>query len=552
MNNTLTKKELTLHQKIIIEYESNLVVLAKPGSGKTFTISEKIKLILKSSLEFRGVIAISYTNKASKELRKRVLNGGVNKKRSFFDTMTTFYLMEIIYPFGCHLFGKISEDYIISGNYDTNPMVTNFRNENKDINYNRLSMQQISQLGEFYRTGILLLESIDALAVHIFDNSIACRRYLRSRYTHIFIDEYQDCGYMQNELFIRLVDEGLIGIAVGDKDQSIYGFAGKDSSYLMSLASDSRFMPFYLEKNFRCNKTISDYSLKLLNDNFQMKENEDIRVIHAQVQGKEDDIARFIDLNIPKLKIKYGIENNNQLAVLVKSNKTGKLVSESLKTKHKFFKPTDLDDDSSLWASVFKNLLINVQSSKTNTFELAEEYYNSIEEEREFKKLYSLIQNVKNSMELEVDIIVQAFIKVANMIFPKAVNSHTISKLKQVLVDQKSVESFAPAADDEVQIMTLHKSKGLEFSVVFHLNLHKYILPEIGPVEGVWVYKNYEQCKNLHYVGITRAEDICILVTSTKRTNFSDDIKNGEPSEFFYVNGLKNYSKRWTDFQSEL
>lgn len=61
--------ELTEEQKAIIESEGNVVVIAVPGSGKTTTISYKIGKILTDISEYNGIIAISYTNKASDELK---------------------------------------------------------------------------------------------------------------------------------------------------------------------------------------------------------------------------------------------------------------------------------------------------------------------------------------------------------------------------------------------------------------------------------------------------------------------------------------------------
>ena len=64
-------KEPTQEQQIIINHPGNIVVTAKPGSGKTYTVVEKIDKVLTSLPDFKGVIAISFTNKASDELKKR-------------------------------------------------------------------------------------------------------------------------------------------------------------------------------------------------------------------------------------------------------------------------------------------------------------------------------------------------------------------------------------------------------------------------------------------------------------------------------------------------
>ena len=80
----------------------NTVVMASPGSGKTFVISEKIKKILGDDalLNYQGVIAISYTRKASGNLKRRTLVDGVYSKNSFFGTIDSFCLTQIVLPFG--------------------------------------------------------------------------------------------------------------------------------------------------------------------------------------------------------------------------------------------------------------------------------------------------------------------------------------------------------------------------------------------------------------------------------------------------------------------
>lgn len=84
----------TDEQKNIIDASGHIVVVARPGSGKTFVLSEKIRELLPLMKSYEGVIAISFTNKASKELKDRSLKGGFDKKESFFGTIHKFYISE--------------------------------------------------------------------------------------------------------------------------------------------------------------------------------------------------------------------------------------------------------------------------------------------------------------------------------------------------------------------------------------------------------------------------------------------------------------------------
>src|SRR5579883_2461417 len=86
----------TDEQLAILAERSHCVVVAKPGSGKTFTLARKIEGILKDLPDSKGVVAISYTNKASDELMTRTLAGGVAPCSTFFGTIDRFFITEVI------------------------------------------------------------------------------------------------------------------------------------------------------------------------------------------------------------------------------------------------------------------------------------------------------------------------------------------------------------------------------------------------------------------------------------------------------------------------
>ncbi|WNL12345.1 UvrD-helicase domain-containing protein [Aliarcobacter cryaerophilus] len=86
----------TLEQENIINYDGNLVTIAKPGSGKTFVLAEKIKRILPKLLEYEGIIAISFTNKASEELKERSLVNGIDKKILFLEQFINFIFQKLL------------------------------------------------------------------------------------------------------------------------------------------------------------------------------------------------------------------------------------------------------------------------------------------------------------------------------------------------------------------------------------------------------------------------------------------------------------------------
>lgn len=96
------------------------------------------------------------------------------------------------------------------------------------------------------------------------------------------------------------------------------------------------------------------------------------------------------------------------------------------------------------------------------------------------------------------------------------------------------IHSYIPAADNEINIMTLHKSKGLEFNIVFHMDMYKYIISDEYPDETT-------QLLNLHYVGITRAIDACYIMNGSKRFSSNKDaFVSACPSSFLDFSGLSD------------
>lgn len=525
-------------QVSVIAFDNNLVVIARPGSGKTFVVSEKVRNILPRLATYQGVIAISFTNKASNELKVRCKRNGINTKSSFFGTIDKFCFSEIVVSFLKQLWGMPRSEIAIEKLSDL-PADENrlFALPKSD---EQLSIEKnIDIIREYYLKGRLFLEFNGLLALYVLRNSIACRKYIQARYTHVFIDEYQDSGLEQHNIFLELESLGLTAIAVGDVDQSIFGFSGKSSKYLVDLSNNSKFTTFPLNDNHRCHNSIINYSLRLLNAKTSLLPVESINVFLKIVGGTQSDVGTWIESMVPEVIEKYAITKKCNIGVLVRSNQTGELINGSLKIKHRFFHSVQLEEHFSLWAQLFCSLLYYRFNERNTAEDIIREYAKILSEPVTLRMLRTAIKSIRFCSREELKDIC---VRIAQNILPRATNVKTIELLSAVIASQQLLDSFKPALDDEVQVMTLHKAKGLEFDVVFHLDLYEWSFPAKVPgPENDWdhpVYNDFTQDLNLHYVGVTRARKACVLCTSTKRFNYLSQMKNGKPSEFLLMNNL--------------
>jgi DNA helicase-2/ATP-dependent DNA helicase PcrA len=524
----LKKLEPSDEQKAIIRDKGNVVVTAKPGSGKTFTVVEKIKCISEILLDYQGVIAISFTRKASHELAVRCERKNIPQKQSFYGTIDNFYISQIICPFAKHI-TRSNVKLEIRANLSEYP-----KYEALIGLKNRVKNDLEELLIEALKDGHIFLQICGETAMYILEKVKDCILYLKARYTHIFIDEYQDCGDAQHKVFMKLVDEGIIGVAVGDMDQAIYGFADRDSKYLAGLLSNDIFSHYEISKNHRCHKTISAYSLKMLGIRPQ-KLKEETRVIRVNVDGSDIEIMKAIDKYLPKIKKKYGIENNNEIAILCRNNGTAKRAYDFLSTPSKLFKETELDRYNSYWSRLFNDILQSYFDDSIYAIDFIEKYIDEDLSKKDFIKGINIINDIyytdRNSIALKLD----SFSEFASLVYPEYRNDESIQVLKKILLDEEQLLSYKPADENEVCILTLHKSKGLEYKVVFHLDLYKWIFPWEDISD-----EDYIQSLNLHYVGVTRAIEVCYLMQGTRRFRSKQkDYIEAVESPFLNIEGLK-------------
>ena len=539
--------ELTDAQKIIVEQDGNCVVLAAPGSGKTFVISEKIRRILLGDelRDYQGVIAISYTRKAAKNLKDRVFANIPFSRSSFFGTIDGFCFSEVIYPFLSHIWGSKKKEISIKSLNDCdkdNQELFLWIKEKRDI-YS-IAEEEWAQLWElYYEEGFVLVEALELLACKIIKESTACRNYLKARYRYIFIDEYQDADIYTSILFDELVSLGLVGIAVGDAKQSIFGYDKKDSKYLQALVERGDFHYFPLDKNFRCSPSIINYSNRLMDADSTLLPASQIDVHLVRIEGEESAVSKFLSSNIKDCCKRYHVKKLSDVAVLAKTNKYLDLIASHLSLPYRMYNTTGLDNDSNVCSSFYAALLRFYYDSNMTFLETLEDFVDiEMLTRYDHKRVLQLKVQLRSlSLPDDVELFVGYCTELADIILPNASNDVSSAILRKVIGDKKSLESYRPLNDNEVNLMTLHKSKGLEFDLVFHLNLHEWVIPSKNIINGDFnncYYPSWQQDLDLHYVGITRAKKACYMIVNNRRLGSKGYIVAGRDSEFLSLNGI--------------
>ncbi len=543
--------EPTEIQKTIITSKGNLVIMASPGSGKTYVISEKIKTLLRNDeiKDYQGVIAISYTRKASANLKDRTLDGGLSCKNSFFGTIDSFCLTQIILCFGDYVLGfpeKVINSIKIGELPEEQRKEYNWLAENKP-DYENIKDGNWIQLFDLYKKGFVLVESLELIALYIFRNSIACRNCIKARFKYIFIDEFQDADTYTDALFRDLVTLGLTGIVVGDKNQSIFGFAHKDNRYLLQLSQDDNFASYILDRNFRCAPSIINYSNRLLDGNCKLLKSDEVNISYLLIEGGEEKVAEFLSGFISSKRKEKGFENLKEVAILVKNIKSLDLIDKALSIPHHRVETTVLDQEMNPCARLYAELLLFYFDPNMMMMSIVDEFTDydmlSIQEKKELARLTMCIRSIDKD---HLAYLLELFRSIANILMPNQHEGLSAKKLREVLADEKMLMTYSPVTKDEVVLMTLHKSKGLEFDYVFHLNMNEWEIPAKIPLDGDFnntKYINYEQDLDLHYVGITRARKGCVLIGNTLRTTSTGKTSIAKASEFLSINNLANLRK---------
>lgn len=305
-----------------------LLILAGPGSGKTKTLTHRIAhLIANCGIKPDEILAVTFTNKAAKEMRSRLARL-LERENSwyFMPFMGTFHgiCVKILRESGTAI--QIDEKFVI---YDESDRLGLVKRSMRDLNISdrevkpQLAVAVISSnknkmissaealdqargqrqklLAMIYERYEIMRQSANALdfddllleVVRLFRTKLKVRALWQERFLHILVDEYQDTNYAQYQIVKMLVNEQQNICVVGDDWQSIYSWRGADFTNILNFKRDwPEAKEVKLEQNYRSTNNILQAAQRLIEQNQQRT---DKKIWTEAGDGKPIDVIETRD-----------------------------------------------------------------------------------------------------------------------------------------------------------------------------------------------------------------------------------------------------------------
>lgn len=616
-----------------------LLILAGAGSGKTKVLTSRIAYMIQNGAVAGKILAVTFTNKAAKEMRERlssILGENVVKYMwvGTFHSICGRILRQDIENYSFQSGKKLDKNFTIYDETDSlaiikqaikkinlddkiyqpkliKAVISNAKNKMQDAytfaTFARdFKSQNIAKVFEFYENALNNNNAIDfddmlMLCVKLLEQNPEVRKKYYDKFQHILVDEYQDTNQAQYQLVKALYTNLLQEIpdsrslcVVGDVDQSIYSWRGADFRIIMNFQNDfPKAKLVKLEQNYRSTANILNAANAIIENNeervdkvlySQKGDGEKISLYEAQDEGDE---ANYIVKSIRNTS-----DNYNQFSILYRTNAQSRALEESLIAAGipyriygglKFYDRKEIKDaiaylkliynnddsqslrriinvpkraigettlkhlqeyadknDISLFGAI--NQVDSIEAIKAGTRTKLKDFALLIEKLKEAQSRYQLPEFLGLVLEksgylrelhasgTDEDVTrienLQELVNVANEFEPEEIDNTLGEFLAQVSLvsDIDGMDEIA----NNVTLMTLHASKGLEFPIVFLAGCDEGIFPSARCSNSI---SDLEEERRLMYVGVTRAETKLYLTTA-KRRQMWGEYKYYTPSRF--------------------
>ncbi|NCV52131.1 MAG: DNA helicase II [Gammaproteobacteria bacterium] len=564
--------------------ESNLLVIAGAGSGKTRVLVERMAFLMRDQgLSPHALMAVTFTNKAAREMRERLEETLGRSLHTMW--VGTFHGLAHRFLRAHWRDAGLIEQFLILDSDDQQRMlkriiadlqlddakfkpraVAGFINSCKDEGqrphhlqtgrdyYNdmlirlyaeydaRCNSQNLVDFGE------LLLRTFETL-----QNKSELLRHYQERFRHLLIDEFQDTNTIQYAWIRLLAGSTTHVMAVGDDDQSIYAWRGARIENIHRYESD--FVPvttIRLEQNYRSTDVILKAANAVIANNTGRLGKElwtdqgAGTPIQLYAAFNEQDEARFVANRISQHADQGGLYGEQ--AILYRSNAQSRVLEDALLRAgipyriyggQRFYERLEIKN-ALMYLRLIQNRFDDTAFERIINVPPRGIGERTVEQIRETardegKGLWDAALQLTRGDGLSgrAKTAVVAFIDLINDLDRKATDLE-LSDLARDVIDttgllalqflsQASLDAGETQADpdaDAVQLMTLHSAKGLEFPRVFLVGAEEELFPHVMSLDSAG---GLEEERRLAYVGITRAmQHLIVTYAETRRLNGRD------------------------------
>lgn len=558
-------------KEILNNLEGRIGVSAVPGSGKTRVITEAIKKLIEvKKVNPNSILVLTFTNKATKELKDRIGRDDVkiSSYNAFGYSLIREFHRELGFKSPPRLVTRYEQYEIIKNllqNFELDIRYENlyhpvygvmgdmadaldFALFNGDVRmsplleiemyqYDRFSgvskeflkflpLIAKSYLWELKQRNLICYEQQIDMVLELLNKNALILQRLQSEYMYVFVDEYQDTNQMQHDMVMKFAVNNLF--MVGDEDQSIYQFRGARPQNFIEFLSSTKV--FYLEENYRSSKAVIDFSNDFITRN-ESRLNKSIVCAnknHGVVATHSDNDFKNL---LRDLSERYCLKD---IAIIARQNKTLEKVGDLLRGEgYKVSSKRNLlTDESFLMFYTLLKCFLGVQS-RMDEYVVMKYVYCTEEAHLKGNILENLASMGHNAYEKficdqkglpegDIERIEKLFeiINGSRIVCDAVIELYTSQMLLSLQELQVHIEHIKligekvtlPTPSEGIQLMTAHSCKGLEFKVVILYGYEDFSPKSPG---------EREEENRLLYVVFTRAKDELHIVHRQPERSFA-------------------------------
>ena len=363
MNLNLLEKLNDKQKEAASQIDGSILILAGAGSGKTRTITYRIAHMIENvGISPYSILAVTFTNKAAKEMRERVeeLVGDIAKActistfHSFGMRLLRMYAKEVGYNSNFTIYDTDDQKRMVKAilkgqnlslngvkltERDIVSMISKIKEQIKTLDEYSVMNKQIVEVYDKYNRVLLESNAMDFSDILLNTYKLLQKpeilEKVQNKYKYIMIDEYQDTNNLQYKIIDLIARKSSNLCVVGDENQSIYGFRGANILNILNFETNyNNAKIIKLEENYRSTTTILDAANELIKNNKSSKDKKlwtqngkgDLIKVLA-CDNARDEVSRIIEI------IKENHQNGiayRDMTILYRTNAQSRVFEEGL------------------------------------------------------------------------------------------------------------------------------------------------------------------------------------------------------------------------------